>query len=157
MNNHYEQSPRRFAVPKRLEHISKALRTTGQLVFILTLTEFAITLGSRFSLSESIVRTTLASSVLLPLLTLGLLGWYDSLKRRGNALYEELSDELQWHVQRSVADDGPSARPDIEMRVLLRTYVQATNLPLVPGMMGTAVYAAANIAFALFAVLPIRL
>lgn len=67
---------------------------------------------------------------------------YDTHKRAGDAIYEEVSDELQWHLTREVKGESPQRkdRPELEMRVLLREYAIGTDLPLVRGPHGPMIY-----------------
>ena len=72
---------------------------------------------------------------------------HDQVRRAGDTLFEEISDEVQWHRQKG-ADNTEVAleRPLLEIRVALRRYSVASDLPLVRGRAGAAVYAAVNLA-----------
>ena len=82
---------------------------------------------------------------------------YDLAKREGDALFEEISDELQWkiasashsevysRVEIDEIDQHAKARPELNARVVLRTFASSTELPLIPGRYGAALYVAINI------------
>ena len=64
---------------------------------------------------------------------------YEQHRRKGDALFDEVSDELEWDIkgrQSKVANE----RPDLETRVVLRSFVKATDLPFAPGKFGPALY-----------------
>jgi hypothetical protein len=79
---------------------------------------------------------------------------YQSLRRSGDVLFAELSDELQWHLTESAADRQISSayanrldplsdnigRPSLSIRIALRSFVKNTGLPLVDGPGGTQIY-----------------
>ena len=72
---------------------------------------------------------------------------WDYERRRGNILFEEISNETQWHLVQGQSD-GASAyhspadeRPAMETRIIMRQFVAACEWPLVPGRYGGTVYA----------------
>ena len=83
--------------------------------------------------------------------------FYEIAVKRGNVLFEEISDELQWHIEtegilrpinpKEATPKGPVApeRPAINVRVVLRSFAQATDLPLFPGRYGPAFYTLINL------------
>jgi len=84
---------------------------------------------------------------------------FESYRRRGDALFEELSDEFLWNnstSRRRSSDSYPESRPPLEIRLLLRSFTRAADLPMVPGRFGPAVYAAFNLLITLWTVLYIR-
>jgi hypothetical protein len=95
-------------------------------------------------------------SIIIPMATIILLSLHETLRKRGDALFQELSDELQWHVGRRLESDMPRERPLLAARVSLRAFSAASELPLVPGRFGGAVYAGLNLTLAVTSVLLIR-
>jgi hypothetical protein len=85
------------------------------------------------------------------LLCLLLLWDYDNQRRAGDSLFEEISDELQWHITSTLNNSVPTddkvaeQRPFLHERVTLRQYALTTNLPL-SGRQGPIYYALLNIA-----------
>lgn len=73
---------------------------------------------------------------------------FETLRKRGDAIFEELSDEFQWHLggdKRRSAEIGPS-RPPINLRVTLRSFLSAGDLLLAPGRFGPLFYSIINVA-----------
>jgi hypothetical protein len=73
---------------------------------------------------------------------------YDYTRRNGDALFDEISDELQWNLTKSLkatSSDIRSEKPALTARVILREYTTSIDLPLVRGKHGIAIYAAVNI------------
>jgi hypothetical protein len=72
---------------------------------------------------------------------------FESFRKRGNALFEELSDEFQWHLgsEKKLFDKIGPTRPPIELRVTLRSFLSATDLPLAPGRFGPLIYTIINV------------
>lgn len=91
---------------------------------------------------------TLSAALLLSLL-LYLLLVYERCRKRGRVLYEELSDELQWRI--TSGDDKTSTirrkrNPGIRARVVLRSFVYSTDLPMLSGNTAAFVYFASGVA-----------
>jgi hypothetical protein len=67
---------------------------------------------------------------------------YEYERKRGDALFEEISDELQWYVREG--DTESASRPVIGARVVLRSFARGVDLPLAPGKFGPAIYFLVN-------------
>lgn len=142
----------------RLEKISMSLRQYGMLIFLLTLLDILfvvfISLGTRYLYSYLLrggpVITVFAT--LNFLLALSFIVLYESLRRRGDSIFEEISDELQWNVgyRQSTTSGTADEMPPLKTRVILRSFARTTDLPLIPGKFGPAIYAGMNIILALF-------
>src|SRR5207248_3149729 len=64
---------------------------------------------------------------------------FETIRKRGDILFKEISDELQWNVRFSDPDSpgtAPPRRPSFDARLTLRSFAQASDLPLVPGRYG---------------------
>ena len=73
---------------------------------------------------------------------------YDNSRRRGDALFEEASDELQWNLTKTLKNDDSynrSERPALKARVILREYSTSIDLPLARGKNGILIYATTNV------------
>ncbi|WP_233846358.1 hypothetical protein [Paraburkholderia sp. HD33-4] len=133
----------------QLDSISRKMRILGlyavglmALLLLLTLMNLS---GKAFFLDFAFARLSLFFSIAAALCIFIVLVMRDSLRRRGNALFEELSDELQWYAigdHRGEARSGSTSRPPLEIRVVLRSYARTTDLPMVPGRYGEAIYMA---------------
>ncbi|MBN2209174.1 MAG: hypothetical protein JW759_07750 [Candidatus Coatesbacteria bacterium] len=87
----------------------------------------------------------LASAVLI------IATYFERLRRIGDVLFLEISDELQWNIRATEMRAGESAaseRPKLDVRIALRSFARASDLPLIPGKFGPAIYVAINILIA---------
>lgn len=142
--------------------ITRQLRILSSLIALTTLVNifwtFYITAPPDFLISE---RFLILLHALILLLCLLLLWQYDGLQKVGNALFEEISDVIQWQV---VSERTTMALENTELdqkfflqeRTTLRQYTLTTNLPFL-GRQGAIYYALFNIAIwlivTLFAIL----
>lgn len=79
------------------------------------------------------------------LLVLAALYFYESTRKHGEVLFEEISDELEWYVDNKFGKKSSSHRPEINSRILLRSFIKTTDLPFISGKSGPAVYLILNI------------
>lgn len=69
----------------------------------------------------------------------------DATRRAGQAIYEELSDEVQWSVANS-RDNSPDPQemlrhpPHLTIRVILRQFIHETHLPMAPSQSAESTY-----------------
>lgn len=83
------------------------------------------------------------------------LAFFERMVRRGNVLFEEISDELEWKVRHEEVEHSttpPDQRPTLNPRIVLRAFAQTTDLPLVPGKFGPLFYVIGNLVFVFFSV-----
>ncbi|MFN0108922.1 MAG: hypothetical protein ACKVZH_08705 [Blastocatellia bacterium] len=127
-----------------LRRVSQALRFNGIVIFLATLTNVVVTL---LSISQ---RTSLRFLPLLACLVAILcVGLYEWLQKHGNVIFDEISDELEWNVTGAKLQEGGTLagkRPEVNIRIVLRMFVRATNLPLLPGEYGPVFYFVFNLA-----------
>lgn len=81
-----------------------------------------------------------------------ILGYFDQTRKRGDGLYQEVSNELQI-VESSDKDERVPADLAREARLDLRSFASAADLPLVPGRIGTPVYSLLNVAIIVISVI----
>lgn len=142
----------------RLERISRTLRLYGMLIFLLTLLDILfvvfISLGTRYLYTYFLHAGPLITvfATLNFLFVLSFIVLYESSRRRGDSIFEEISDELQWNVgyRHSATAGAADEMPPLKARVILRSFARTTDLPLIPGKFGPAIYAGMNIILALF-------
>ena len=149
----------------RLERLTRVLRPLGLLCFTFTITCLILSFYTALNLSrafkEPYVSSGFASyyksffyaSLLTGGLGLILVMFYEMLRKQGESLFEEISDELEWHVEGVRVTDRASdvvERPHLHARIILRSFARTTDLPLVPGKFGPALYAGVNL-LAIFA------
>jgi hypothetical protein len=133
-----------------LRHITRLLQRYGFFALVFTVLNFAaLILASSaryFQLTYiSFVLLVVYLPISLTLIAVICIIRYESLRKRGDALFEEISDELQWNVRtESKANPHTSDRPNLNARVALRSFARATDLPLIPGRYGPGIYATIN-------------
>jgi hypothetical protein len=122
------------------------LRYTGLAAVGASATQLVVTLITAFPSSfrldiVALVMTgvLLAGSVFVTVVV------HENLRKTGDALFEEISDELQRRFKRRTVSDKPSVSgepsPYLAARITLRSFSSTADLPLVPGKFGPGLYA----------------
>lgn len=62
--------------------------------------------------------------------------YFNQLKNKGNIIYEELTEEIDWSTKRKEFIH----RPSIETRIIIKEFLKATDLPFTSGNNGQAFY-----------------
>lgn len=101
-------------------------------------------------LSELLVNTSKVIWIIILFATLTTIYLYESSRRKGDVLFEEISDELEWNVKNHKAEQIANERPEINARITLRSFAKTTDLPFVPGRFGPAFYFVFNVLISLF-------
>jgi hypothetical protein len=104
----------------------------------------------RFNIPRTRLLETIISGA-LTLVALLLLVIYDVARKRGDTLYEEVSEDLEWSPERRTG-----IRPDTNVRLTLREFSRSTDLPLVAGRMAITIYALVNLGFTALSMFGIR-
>jgi hypothetical protein len=154
------------AVLRRLAKLTGRLRLLGILIAFDTIggivavlwVAVAASLSSGYSSREYGARLLLLPGAFV-VASLAQIVLFDRFRRLGAGLFEEISDELQWRTK-PTAHSEPEAsdrRPGLLVRVLLRDFVAAEDLPVVPGRFGAAAYAAVNVLLIPLALTAVRL
>lgn len=143
---------------RRLQLISVRLRVLGVLIFAGTVADVALAVFVRASVrvDEDFVvfyyEGYLAILGALACIVLILAVVHDQARRTGDVVFEEVSDELQWHRQKTGrTDDAALDRPLLPIRIALRRYAVSADLPLLRGRAGAAAYVGLNVAALLIA------
>lgn len=88
--------------------------------------------------------TAVLIDMILFLIVAALLLIFDWNLSSGNALFQEISDEVEWFIGRGGESvnrrSAPSDRPGLELRLALREFNQATRLPLIQNSGGLVQY-----------------
>jgi hypothetical protein len=157
----------------QLARLTHQLRMYGQTLAALTI----ITVGGSiafafyrvFRVVEAVILVTLVLIAASALQALLISVFFESRRKQGDVLFKEISDELQWHVRfereknvkaslaPTIVSQAPEHRPGFDARLVLRSFAQTSDLPLVPGAYGPLVYAVINIvsiAFTAVSLLP---
>jgi len=152
------ESPRRTYVPGQLdvhptlsdlEGIAKRLEFNNRVICSLSLVNLAAWVISAVG-SRSLTIALDPSILLMGLLAIVFLSRGSSLVRAGNALYEDVSNELQGRrVSKILAGLNPAPEeetgPESDASLVLRKFARAASMPLVPGQSGPAVYLTVNL------------
>jgi hypothetical protein len=149
--------PELQGVVKHLEYLTSRLRFTSLMIVSFTGLSFLSVFMFRIFEAVGIRVTPLwanLSILLFPIYSLWMLIRFDSLKRKGDVVFKELSDELQWYVRyekdkRGMSEPSARSRPELSTRIVLREYAASTTLPLVPSDFGPTIYALTNISVAM--------
>lgn len=140
---------------RRLAQLTSRLRKLGTAIVVLTFGSaiaYAGLMSGRLTGSSMIVCGIAAVAAVLGFLSVIV---FDATRRRGDTLFDEISDELQWNIRQNAEarSDNYSIAPEFNVRVMMRDFIRATDLPLLPGKFGPALFAAASIALAIAALL----
>lgn len=147
-----------------LREIRHSLRFSGvQLVyFTLATVAFSVVLGVGIYFRLNLLWVKIFLLLLAGSVTASVVFaiMFESVKKRGDAVFKELSDELQWHVRFEKVRDPfppaspPESRPGLSTRVALREFALSTDLPLIPGRYGPGIYVAINLIILLSTIVP---
>jgi|SRR5579859_7531997 len=139
-----------FNVPdglRRLGEIRSRIRLLGSFIAGIALASiFSIGTGGLFAGYQA--HWVYLVGILIHLTGVVFLVSWERLKKDGLVLVEEISDEIEWDYRkrRQSADALPNGeraqRPELEVRVALRGFLRAAELPLAPEQYSTLVYAA---------------
>jgi hypothetical protein len=136
---------------------SRQLRGSGRWVFALTVLTLFLTLSSLIPIVAQFFQGYYSLSILVVLFTnFVAIFLHESHRKSGEAVFVELSDELQWHIRRDAlkySTTKPPAinarvaqqRPAVEVRVALQDYANSVDLPLTSGRHGSLIYTAINV------------
>jgi len=142
------------ASQERLFLITSRLNRLGLMSLFATVTNVVMTVLSLTSIPymrddfelQDLVGPLVFLDALVALTAVVLLTLFDVLRRRGDTVYEALSDEVEHLLSRRSASGQPTSfRVPLYLRLTMRGYASATQLPLVPGRSGPAVLAGLNL------------
>jgi len=149
-------------ISRNLQHLATAnfLLIVG--LILLLATAFYWVVGSHTLLN--VLALPLFSSLIFVANLIGLLV-YERLRRRGDAIFAELSDELQWRLVNEgyashdtqgmplppppgfkYSEPNQRDRPSLTIRIVLRTFIRNTDLPFIRGANGPLIYFLLSIA-----------
>jgi hypothetical protein len=141
-----------------LDVITARLHRLGTIAFVSTVLNVIAVVATFATYNElwfGLSRTLVGVELWLALIALLAVAVFESTRKRGDVMFEEISDEVQWRVAQDRPQKGlepsshPDKRPSLEMRIALRSFASATDLPLIPGRYGPAAYAVGNVLLAL--------
>ena len=127
---------------RRLNQISSNLRFDGILLALLTFVQMFVFvfLMTKLRSNDYFFPSPFHVIFILALANILLLLIRDVLKRAGDSLFEEITDELQWSVIAGPRSDRSRGRPPLAIRYTLRTYTKASALPILDGEAGPTTY-----------------
>jgi hypothetical protein len=73
---------------------------------------------------------------------------FDMLRRQGNGYFEEISDALHNMIATTEDREGSQGKLHLHVRIIMRKFSSASDLPLIPGKYGPAAVSALNLALA---------
>jgi hypothetical protein len=149
----------------KLELISERLRWSGRwlayasaanMLGLIPLSTTALLLGVS---GETWRQVFWSASAVFVMASVFLAVRFESMRKSGDALFKEISDELQWYVrfqQKQVQEQAQRERPVIAARIVLRTFSESTDVPLVPGKYGPLGYVLINLAMLAYWIVALR-
>ena len=159
LEDSFENSDELLYYARRLKFITRRLEFYGRLSIIaifLIVISLLINYISIFFFSSKLfvkidfVMASVAINVSALILVYFSLFAFDIENRKGNVLYNELSDELQWNVRGAETRFSErESRPSMAIRVALRSYVENSVLPIFSTSHGAAIAAIFATALAL--------
>jgi len=124
-----------------LNRIAINLRMYGLFALITTLFNLFVVLMSLMRLLSGF--NVSAVSAILTVSAILLCVGFDQARRRGEVIYGEVTDEL--HRRAYLEGELERGQP-LQYRVSIKTFVTATDMPLMPGKLGPLAYIAFNLA-----------
>ena len=131
----------------RLKRISFQLSSIGQAIVVLAILGNLIPLvsGMFFRAGSFVIQGGVPA---LAFSGIALLIFWDQSRKRGMAIYNEISDEVEWDFNNSRNFENrrvnvaaqPSERPELKLRLVLREFLNSATLPLAPHDWGTILY-----------------
>nr|VFK35206.1 MAG: hypothetical protein BECKMB1821I_GA0114274_11049 [Candidatus Kentron sp. MB]VFK77194.1 MAG: hypothetical protein BECKMB1821H_GA0114242_11089 [Candidatus Kentron sp. MB] len=137
-------SPRnRDQAISELEHISGKMRITSMLIMLTTVVNIMLTLWitygmSTLNLSRREIYELVHVAWFCTIFAIIVVLLFDFFKRKGDACFEELSDELH-------GSKVPNEDFSLSARIVMRSYSKYASLPLIPGQFGPGIMAGVNI------------
>lgn len=86
-----------------------------------------------------------AVGIMVSILAMAFLFRWESRRRLGFILFEEISDEIEWRHRTFAAPphgNGEQKPVDLNLRIFLRQFIDSTTLPFVSSRTGSLIYAA---------------
>lgn len=135
-----------FSGLKRLTHITRAIERLSLIAFLFLLAQIAFLIIELLALQGIIYINT------LPILSISgivsgcgvfTLFMHEKLRKNGDVIFNEVSDELQWQLERdhdTSSNRAETERPQLLIRIILRSFIRNTDLPVAPGKLGPLVY-----------------
>ena len=139
----------------RIKHYTSMLRNLGLLASVATAGNLLCLIYLKIAFSRDIQQSILIINISVIQLTLCLIAiviviTHEAYCRRGDIIFEELSNDAQWRFLNEADNLDRYADLRRKNRLLLSYFASASFLPLIPGKYGPGVYAAANIVTLLF-------
>jgi hypothetical protein len=118
---------------------------------MLTATMMNLVCASAVAVHSVMWFIALQVSAVLSVMVVFLAMIFEQLRRRGEIIYEEVTDDLHRFHRETEMD-----RPRIAFRIALKNFATSMDLPLVPGRYGVSLYILLNLAGLVFAFLTYR-
>lgn len=123
----------------RMQNIAERLRVLGISILMLTVINFVVAFGTAVRAMNVFIALQLSALAVVTIVILAVI--FEQVKRRGEIIYEEVTDELH----RFHSDVGME-KPTIAFRIALRNFATSMDLPLLPGRYGVSLYISLNLA-----------
>lgn len=149
MNYEEHDSQEMEAYIARMQTIAVRLRLLGMGMLIATMMNLACAFAVAVRSLQWFIILQVSAMLFVMVVFLAML--FEQLRRRGEIIYEEVTDDLHRFYRETEMD-----RPRIAFRIALKNFATAMDLPLVPGRYGVSLYILLNLAVLVFAFLTHR-
>lgn len=133
----------------QMQRIAVLLRSLGLAMLLTTLFNLGVVAVAAVRLLPPFVGLQMSALLFVVAVLFAML--FEQLRRRGEVIYGEVTDEL--HRAHS---DPQLERPRLSFRIALKNFASSMELPLIPGRYGVSLYLLLNLGVLLFAFLSYR-
>ena len=134
----------------QMQRIALRLRYLGLVMLMMTLMNLGSVAAAAVQLVSPFLVLQVSASLFVLVVLVAML--FEQLRRRGEVIYGELTDELhRAHGEASLE------RPRISFRIALKNFASSLELPLIPGRYGASLYLLLNLGVIVFAFLAYRI
>ena len=130
----------------QMQRIALRLRYLGLAMLMVTMMNLGLSAMAGVQLVMPFFALQVSTVLFVLVVMLAML--FEQLRRRGEVIYGEVTDEL--HRARS---DASLEHPRMSFRIALKNFATSMELPLIPGRYGASIYLLLNLGVIVFAFL----
>lgn len=134
----------------QLQRIARWLRLLGLVILSTTLFNLGVVGAAAVRILPPSIGLQMSSILFVSAVLLAMM--FEQLRRRGEVIYGEVTDELH-----RTHNEPHLERPRISFRIALKNFASSMELPLIPGRFGASLYLLLDLGALLFAFSAYRL